>query len=217
MDTDALGIYAPSAVRDRSEDRHVDAGRPTDRSPDLVPGGPPYRLFWARLLATAPGDPPDERYHADEVRPTGPDGDGRMQWATFDGALAGIVVHNVAEAAARSHLLPADTVVRVEARLDRRTPPEMVYLTYVAVTAEAARQMARIISYSGGTYTVQPVRREGGTFVDDGDPVAGVPNVGELWPDEAGYLAGPSGYERYVPLTPTASGRIIVLHPPRMV
>jgi len=216
MESDPLGIYAPSAVRDRGEDRHVDAARPTDGSPDLEPGGPPYRLFWARLLATAPGDPPDERYHADEVRPTGPDGNGRMQWETPPGGLAGIVVHNVAEADARSHLLAEDAVVRVEARLDRSSPPDMVYLTCVPV-AEQTQRLARIVSYSGGTYTVQPVRREGGQFVDDGDPVAGVPNVGELWPDEAGYLAGPSEYDRYVPLTWTASGWIIVLHPPRMV
>jgi hypothetical protein len=217
MEPDALGVYAPSAVRDRSEDRHVDAARPTDRSPDLEPGGPPYRPFWARLLATAPGDPPDERYLADEVRPTGPTGDGLMQWETFAGALAGIVVHNVAEAEARSHLLAAETVVRVEARLDRRSPPDMVYLTFVPPAAEVRQQVARVVSYAGGAYTVQPVRREGGQFVDDGDPVAGVPNVGELWPDEAGYLNGPSEYDRYVPLTWTASGWIIVLHPPRMV
>jgi len=216
MERDAFGIYAPSAVRDRGEDRYVDGVRPTDRSPDLEPGGPPYRLFWARLLASAPADPPDERYDADEVRPTGPDGDGLMQWETFAGALAGIVVHNVAEADARSHFLSADTVVRVEARLDRSSPPDMVYMAHVPV-AQATQRLARVVSYSGGTYTVQPVRREGGQFVDDGDPVAGVPNVGELWPDEAGYLAGPSQYERYVPLTWTASGWIIVLHPPRMV
>jgi len=216
MESDPLGIYTPSAVRDRGEDRHVDAARPTDRSPDLEPGGPPYRLLWARLLATAPGDPPDERYHADEVRPTGPDGDGRMQWETFAGALAGIVVHNVAEADARSHLLAEDAVVRVEARLDRSNPPDMVYLTSVPA-AETTQRLARVVSYSDGAYTVQPVRREGGQFVDDGDPVAGVPNVGELWPDEAGYLAGPSEYDRYVPLTWTASGWIIILHPPRMV
>lgn len=217
MEPDALGIYAPSAVRDRSEDRHVDAARPTDRSPDLEPGGPPYRLLWACLLASAPGDPPDERYHADEVRPAGPDGDGLMQWETFAGALSGVVVHNLAEAEARSHLLPADTVVRVEARLDRRSPPEMVYLAFVPPAAEVRQQVARVVSYSGGAYTVQPVRREGGQFVDDGDPVPDVPNVGELWPDEAGYLDGPGEYDRYVRLTWTASGWLIVLHPPRMV
>ena len=216
MESDPLGIYAPSSVRDRGEDRHVDAARPTDRSPDLQPGGPPYRLLWARLSATAPGDPPDERYYANEVRPTGPDGDGLMQWETFAGALAGIVIHNAAEAEARSHLLPADTVVRAEARLDRSSPPEMVYLTFVPM-AEATQRLARVVSYSGGAYTVQPVRREGGGFVDDGDPVAGVPNVGELWPDEAGYLTGPSAYDRYVPLVWTASGWVIVVHPPRMV
>jgi len=216
MDSDPLGIYAPAAVRDRGEDRLVDVARPTDRSPDLAPGGPPYRLFWARLLASAPGDPPDERYFADEVRPTAPDGEGVMQWETFANGLAGIVVHNAAEASARSHLLAADTVVRVEARLDRGSPPDLVYLAHAPPPASDAARVARIVSYSGGGYTVQPVRREGGTFVDDGDPVAGVPNVGELWPDEAGYLAGPSAYDRYVPLTPTASGWIIVLHPPRM-
>jgi len=216
MERDAIGIYAPSVLRDRGEDRDVDAARPRDRLPDLSPGGPPYRLFWARLLAGAPGDPPDERYNADEVRPAGPDGDGRMAWETFAGALAGVVVHNVAEADARSHLLAEDTVVRAEARLDRRSPPDMVYLMYVPA-AETNQRLGRIVSYAEGTYTVQLVRREGGQFVDDGDPVAGVPNVGELWADEAGYLAGPSQFDRYVPLTWTASGWILVLHPPRMV
>ena len=154
--------------------------------------------------------------HVVHIGVTGPDGNGRMQWETPPGGLAGIVVHNVAEADARSHLLTKDAVVRVEARLDRSSPPDMVYLTCVPA-AETMQRLARVVSYSGGTYTVQPVRREGGQFVDDGDPVAGVPNVGELWPDEAGYLAGPSEYDRYVPLTWTASGWIIVLHPPRMV
>jgi len=216
MPSNPLGIYAPGAMRDRTEDRHVGAARPTDPSPDLEPGGPPYRTFWARVLATAPADPPDERYYADEVRPTGPDGGGHMQWEKPTGGLENLIVHNVAEAGTGSHLLPEDTVVRVEARLDRRTPPEMVYLTAMPV-AGTTRRLARIVSYSGGAYTVQPVRREAGEFVDDGDPIAGVPNVGELWPDEAGYLAGPSDYERYVPLVSTASGWIILLHPPRMV
>ncbi len=216
MPNDPLGIYTPGAVRDRSEDRHVDAARPTDRSPDLEPGGPPYRTFWARILATAPGDPPDERYYADEVRPVGPDGNGHMQWQKPTGGLESIVVHNVAEADTGSHLVPEDTVVRVEARLDRRSPPEMVYLT-ARSAAEPTQRLARITSYSGGAYTVQPVRREGGEFVDDGDAITGVPNVAELWPDEAGYLDGPSGYDRYVPLVSTASGWIILLHPPRMV
>jgi len=216
MQRETLGIYAPSAIRNRVEDRHVDAARPQDWSPNLSPGGPPYRTFWARLLAGAPGDPPDDRYWADEVRPTGPDAGGRMQWEKPPGGLEGIVVHNMAEAEAGSHLLAEDTVVRVEARLDRRSPPEMVYLASVAASG-AAQRLARIVSYAGGAYTVQPVRREGGGFVDDGDPVADVPNIGELWPDEAGYLAGPDGFDRYVPLVATASGWIIVLHPPRMV
>jgi hypothetical protein len=139
-----------------------------------------------------------------------------MQWAKPPGGLEGIVVHNVAEAGAGSHLVPEDTVARVEARLDRRCPPEMAYLASVGASG-AGQRLARVVSYADGAYTVQPVRRQGGGFVDDGDPIAGVPNVGEIQPDEAGYLAGPDGCDRYVPLVATDAGWIIVLHPPRMV
>jgi len=216
MPEDRLAIYAATAALDRGETRDLDAARPAEREAELTPGGPPYRVFWARLLADAPADPPDERYYADEVRPAGVDGNGHLTWEKPPGGLEEIVVHNVAEADAGSHLLAADTVVRVEARLDRSSPPEMVYATHATVAA-ASWRLARIGSYADGTYTVQPVRRETGGYVNDGDPVAGVPNLGELWSDEAGYLAGPSGFDRYVLIMETPAGWVIVLHPPRMV
>jgi len=59
--------------------------------------------------------------------------------------------------------------------------------------------------------------------VGDGPTIAGVPNIGELWADEAGYLAGPEGFGRYVRLFrtpaqhPAEAGWTILLHPPRMV
>ncbi len=218
MDDLSLPIYAPAARRALAEDRHVEAVRPRAETPNLSPGGPPYRTFWARILAGAPADPPDERYWADEVRPLGPDADGRLLWEPVPGGLTGIVVHNLAEAPAGSHRLAEGTVVRVEARLDRSDPPTMVYLTSTSTAAEGQGvRLARVLDYADGAYTVQPVRWENGGFIDDGEPVAAVPNLGELWPEEAGYLAGPDGFERYVPLVATEGGWVIVLHPPRMV
>jgi len=216
MPEDRLAIYAAASALDRGEMRDLDALRPGAREAELTPGGPPYRVFWARVLADAPGDPPDERYYADEVRPCGIDAGGHLTWEKPPDGLEAIVVHNVAEAGAGSHLLAADAVVRVEARLDRSSPPEKVYTTHATVAA-ASWRLARVVSYSDGTYTVQPVRRETGGYVSDGDPVSGVPNLGELWPDEAGYLAGPSGFDRYVPIWETPAGWVIILHPPRMV
>jgi hypothetical protein len=210
-----LRIHGAAASLQKGEERAASAERDAPVSADVSPGGPPYRLFWCRLQADAPGNPPDERYYCDEVRPTGTDGEGRVQWELVPDGLTDITVHNVAEAVLGTHLLPADAVVRVEARLDRGGPPEWVYLAEVPVSA--MDRLARIVSYDSGTYTVQPVRREGGGFVDDGDPITGVPNVGELWPDEAGYLDGPDGFDRYVRLVQTPAGWTILLHPPRMV
>jgi len=216
MGTDRLRIYAPDAALDRGDDRDLEAARPADRWTEISPGGPPYRLLWCRIAGGAPGSPPDERYYADEVRPEGTDAGGHIEWEAVPGGLEGITVHNIAEAEAGTHLVPEDTVIRVEERPDRSGPPEMVYLTNVPVERWTWR-VARIVSYSGGTYTVQPVRREEGGFENDGDPIAGVPNIGELWPDEAGYLAGPDGFDRYVRILWTPAGWIILLHPPRMV
>jgi len=216
METDRLRIYAPGIALDRGENRHLETDRPKDRWTEISPGGPPYRLLWCRVASGGPGSPPDERYYADEVRPKGTDAEGHIEWEAVPGGLEGIVVHNTAERETGTHLVPEDTVVPVEERLDRSAPPNLVYLTNVPV-ASWARRIARIVSYSGGTYTVQPVRREGGGFQDDGDPIAGVPNIGELWPDEAGYLAGPDGFDRYVRIFRTPAGWTILLHPPRMV
>ncbi len=216
METDRLRIYAPGAALDRGDDRHLEADRPKDRWTEISPGGPPYRVLWCRITTGAPGSPADERYYAEEVRPKGTDAGGHIEWEAVPGGVEGIVVHNVAEAETGTHLVPESTVVRVEERLDRSAPPEMVYLTNVPV-ARPAQRLARVVSYSGGTYTVQPVRREEGGFENDGDPISGVPNVGELWPDEAGYLAGPDGFDRYVRILSTPAGWTILLHPPRMV
>jgi hypothetical protein len=195
----------------------VEAARPADRAFDVGPGELPYRLLWCRIGSGAPGDPPDERYYADEVRATGADSEGHVEWQAVPGGQSGIVVYNIAEAAAETHLLVEGTVVRVEERLDRGAPPQFIYLTFSCVPAVGDR-LARIVSYDqGGTYTVQPVTRESGGFVDDGPQIAGVPNIGELWDDEKGYLAGPSAFPRYVQIFKTPAGWTILMHPPRMV
>ncbi|HET6442807.1 MAG TPA: hypothetical protein VFH53_10560 [Phycisphaerae bacterium] len=214
MAGDRLKIYGVEALLDRNESRAASATRGARASAEVSPGGPPYRLLWCRVQAAAPADPPDERYYADEVRPAGVDSAGHVQWELVPDGLRDTTVHNVAEAALGTHLVPADTVVQVEERLDRRGPPEWVYLMHVLVEAD---RLARVVSYESGAYTVQPVRREAGGFVDDGPMIVGVPNLGELWPDEAGYLAGPENFDRYVRLFRTPAGWTILLHPPRMV
>ena len=196
--------------------RTVEAARPVDPAPEVGLGALPYRALWCRIAGGAPADPPDERYFADEVRPTGVDGSGHMQWQTVSGGLTGIVIHNVAEAAGGTHLVAQGTVVRVEERLDRGSPPGFIYLTFATVPP-AGDRLARIVSCQGDTYTVQPVLRGAGGFTDDGPAIAGVPNIGELWTDEKGYLAGPTGFDRYVRLLNTPAGWTILLHPPRMV
>jgi len=216
METDRLRLYETSAALDRGEERLLAAGRPADRWTEVTPGGPPYRLLWCRIGSGAPGDPPDERYFADEVRPTVADAEGHLAWELVPDGLRGIVVHNVAEAGAGTHALAADTILRVEERLDRAAPPSMVYLAHVAAASDAHR-LARIVSFDGDSYTVQPVRRESAGIVDDGDPIAGVPNLGELWDEEAGYLAGPASFDRYVRIFQTPAGWAMLLHPPRMV
>ena len=216
MPTDRLTAYAAEAALDRGEDRQTQAARPWEPSPDVTPGGPPYRLLWCRIAAGAPADSPDERYTADEVRPAGADGDGRLTWENASEGQASLTIHNVAEAATHTHLLAEGMIVRVEERLDRSSPPEFVYATHVPVVT-TGDLLARIVSYDDGTYTVQPVRRDGGGYADDGPAIDGVPNPGELWDEEAGYLAGPEGFERYVRLFWTAAGWTMLLHPPRLV
>jgi len=78
-------------------------------------------------------------------------------------------------------------------------------------------RLGRIVSYDTGSYTVQPVRREEGGYVNDGSALSGVKNLGELWPEEAGYLSGPAAYDRYVELLSTGGEWVFIVHPPRMV
>jgi hypothetical protein len=206
--------YEAGPAMARMTERQVDAARPAERWADVTTGSPPYRLLWCRLAEDAPNDPPDERYFGQEVRPSGVDDDGHLTWEPVPGGLDQVVIHNMSERAAGTHLLESDTVVRVEERLDRRHPPELVYVTGTAVLTE---RLARIVSFEGPGYTVQPVRCAAEGFADDGAPIGGVANLGELWPDEAGYLAGPSGFDRYVQIFKTSAGWAMLLHPPRMV
>jgi hypothetical protein len=215
MTSERLRAYDLGSAADRDAARGVELARPAESQAQVSPGGPPYRLLWCRIAEGAPGDPPDERYYADEVRPGAAGQEGHVEWEPVPGGLEDIVVHNVAEAAAGTHLLAEGTVVRVEERLDRSSPPEMVYLTSVPMPVPA--RLARIVSYENGTYTVQPVRRESGGLVEDGPPISGVPNLGELWDDEQGYLTGPESFDRYVQIFPTPAGWTMLLHPPRMV
>jgi hypothetical protein len=194
--------------------RQVGSDRPAGPWTEITTGGPPYRMLWCRITEGAPADPPDERYYGQEVRPTGPDSGGHLLWEAVPGGVTQAVIHNMAEATAGTHRLAVGTVLRVEERLDRSGPPERVYLADVPPTGA---RLARILSYADGVYVVQPVRGDAGSFVDDGPPLGGVPNLGELWPAEAGYLAGPAGFDRYVPIHRTPAGWTIVLHPPRLV
>ena len=214
MDGNRLTVYGLAAALDRGEEWHLESERAGEKSPEIGPEGPPGRLLWCRITSGAPGDPPDERYYAEEVRPGAVGSEGHIEWDTVPGGLSQIVVHNVAEVGAGTHALGVDTVVRVEECLDRSSPPAMVYLTFVPAPDH---RLARIVSYDGGTYTVQPVRREPGGFVDEGPQITGAPNLGELWNDEAGYLQGPSDFDRYVEILRTPAGWTILLHPPRMV
>jgi hypothetical protein len=215
MAEERLKILGLDAALLREEEREAGLPRTADGLSEVSPAPPPYRLLWCRIGSGAPGDPPDERYYADEVRPQQGGSCGHVQWEPVPNGLQDIVVHNIAEAAAGSHTLPEGMVIRVEERLDHADPPDLVYLA----CAEAAQQtrLARIVSYDSGSYTVQPVRLETGGLADDGPPLSGVPNLGELWPDEAGYLDGPAGYDRYVELLGGSGGWVFILHPPRMV
>ena len=64
---------------------------------------------------------------------------------------------------------------------------------------------------------MQPVRRKAGGYADDGPPIANVPNLGELWDEEQGYLAGPAAFDRYVRISRTLAGWAMLIHPPRFV
>jgi len=214
MNTDRLKAYGPAVALDHGEARLAELSQQRDRFTEVTPGGPPCRPLWLRIGSGVPGNSPDERYYADEVRPKGLDLDGHIEWEAVPGGLSQVVVHNTAEAPDATHLLPEDMVIHAEERLDRSSPPEFVYLACVPVLPE---RLARIVSYDAGAYTVQPVRRGVGGFEDDGPAISGVANIGELWEDEAGYLSGPPDFDRYVRIVWTRAGWTIVLHPPRMV
>jgi hypothetical protein len=77
--------------------------------------------------------------------------------------------------------------------------------------------VVRIVSYSSGVYTVQPVVRSGGAWQDVGAPLPNIHNFGEVQAEEAGYLAGPTGCDIYVPLFEAGDERFLLVHPPRMV
>jgi hypothetical protein len=215
MPNDRPKLRTATEARRRLGEHPPRVARPADRLTDVTPGQPPYRLLWFRIAAGAPGEPPDERYYADEVRPKDAGTDGRLEWEAVPGGLAQAVMHNMAEAAAHTHLLSTDMIVHAEERLDRSAPPAFLYLADVPVAA--TERLARIVSYDGTSYTVQPVVYGAGGMANDGSPVSGVVNLGELWPDEKGYLAGPTGYDRIVSLVSTPAGWTIILHPPRMV
>ena len=215
MAKDRLKILGFDAALLREEEREAGLPRAAEGRSEVSPAPPPYRLLWCQIASGAPGDPPDERYYADEVRPQQVGYSGHVEWEPVPGGLQGIVVHNIAEVSLGSHVLPEGMVIRVEERLDHGDPPNMVYLACAEMPQ--GQKLARIVSYDSGSYTVQPARFEGGSCVDDGAPISGVPNLGELWPDEAGYLDGPAGYDRYVELLGTPGGWAFILHPPRMV
>jgi hypothetical protein len=215
MTEDRLKILGLDAALLREEEREAALPRSAEGRSEVSPAPPPYRLLWCQIAYGAPGDPPDERYYADEVRPQEANESGHMEWEAVPGGLQGLVVHNIAEAGMGSHTLPQGMVVRVEERLDHGDPPDMVYLACAEM--QQPQKLGRIVSYDDGTYTVQPVRMETGSFVDDGPPISGVPNLGELWPDEAGYMDGPAGYDRYVELLGGSGRYAFILHPPRMV
>jgi hypothetical protein len=213
MAEDRLKVLGVDAALLREEEREAALPRSGEGRNEVSPGLPPYRLLWCQIASGAPGDPPDERYYANEVRQQ-VGYTGHVEWEPVPGGLQGVVVHNIAEAGQGSHTLPEGLVIRVEERLDRGAPPEMMYL---ACAEMQQTRLGRIISYDSGSYTVQPVRREVGGYSDDGPPLSGVRNLGELWPEEAGYLSGPAAYDRYIELLRTGGGWAFILHPPRLV
>jgi len=199
--------------------RRLAAGREGNFVAEL--GGPElgYVLYWAKLQETAPADPADERYLVDEVRPTGLGPDGALVWEIVPDGRTDVVAWNLAEAIDRTHRLAADEVVLVREELDRGSPSEFRAIFFRPVgSSGGGSRMCRIESYDsyGGTYTVQPVAWANGAWQDDGDEIAGVPNVGEVRDAEAGYLAGPSSHTIYARLYAEGEAYFLAVHPPRM-
>ena len=201
--------------------RRLAAGREGNFVAELGGGDPGYALYWAQLSASgAPGSPPDERYLVDEVRPAGLDAEtGAVVWELVPGGRRDRVAWNVAEAVDRTHELPAGRVVLVREELDQASPPEFrsIFFAAAGVAATAGSRMVRITGFSLGAYTVQPVTWSGAAWADDGPPVSGVVNVGEIRDEEAGYLAGPSGHAIYARLYSEGGQPFLAVHPPRMV
>lgn len=183
-------------------------------------GGPElgYVLYWGRLQETAPSNPPDERYYLREVRPAGIDVDGAIEWELVPYGREDVVAWNLAEAIDRTHELPIYTVVLVREELDVTQPPEFRAIFYFAVPPRSGSRMCRIDSYQSGSgsYTVQPVAWSGSAWTDDGDPISGVVNVGEIQSGEEGYLSGPTGQDVYVRLYEEDGEMFLAVHPPRM-
>jgi len=108
----------------------------------------------------------------------------------------------------------AGAVVWME--LDRTDDPDEYRFAYEP-GGGGGPVVVRIVSYSGGVYTVQPVVRSGGAWQDAGPQLTNIRNFGEVQAEEAGYLAGPSGCDIYVPLFEAGDERFLLVHPPRMV
>lgn len=200
--------------------RRLQAGREGNFVAEL--GGPElgYVLWWGRINSTTPpGSPPDERYFLDEVRPSEVDQDEAIVWQAVPGGRSDVVAWNVAEAIDRTHLLDEDTVVLVREELDQASPAEFRALFFrSAGQAAAGSRMCRVESYQSGagTYTVQPVAWSGSSWTDDGEPISGVVNVGEVQAGEDGYLDGPEDEDIYVRLYEEGGDHFLAVHPPRM-
>jgi len=201
--------------------RRLASGREGNFVAELGGSEAGYELYWAELAdATAPGDPPDERYVVTEVRPVGLDGDGAIEWEPAPGGRVNVTAWNVAEAVDRTHELAAGRVVLVREELDQGSQPEFraIFFCPAGGGGGGGSRMCRIESYQAvsGTYTVQPVAWSGGAWAADGSAIVGVANVGEIQEGEEGYLSGPTGETVYARLYEEGGERFLAVHPPRM-
>ncbi len=167
--------------------------------------GLPHRAgFWARLTAEAAG------------------GGGYYSWKMLEDDAETPVDPSVtgsdnAKEVNETEGIPtgaADGAV-IWMELDRTDDPREYRFAYEP--GGTSMTIVRVVSYSGGVYTVQPVVRGGGAWQDSGSQLTGIHNFGEVQAEEAGYLAGPSGCDIYVPLFEAGDERFLLVHPPRMV